>query len=117
MQRNTHRSERANAIIAEAIAKFVQRESTSQSLITVTRIEPSKDNKSLTVFFSVLPENQEAPALSFLNRHKHDLFEFIRKTTSLDFIPKMIFAPDLGEKNRQRMDQLVNEDPGLANDS
>ncbi|MDP3955933.1 MAG: ribosome-binding factor A [bacterium] len=111
---DNHRKERANAIIIQAASTFIGRESTNQSLITVTRGDYSKDSRSLTLFISVLPAEQEAPALSFLNRHKHDLFEFIKKTTSLDFIPKIVFIIDAGEKNRQRMDELVNEDKKLA---
>lgn len=116
MQRNPHRDDRVRSVIFEAAATYVGRESTNQSLITLTRIEPSKDGRRMTLFISVLPTTHENAAISFLNRHRHDLFEYIKKTTSLDFIPKIEFLIDDGEKNRQRIDTLVHEDEQLASD-
>ncbi|MDP3988955.1 MAG: ribosome-binding factor A [bacterium] len=113
MPKNEHRQNRVYTIIAQAASAFISYESTNQSLITLTRVAPAKDGRSLTLLIGVLPETQEAPALSFLNRHKHDLFEYIKRTTSLDFIPKIEFAIDSGEKNRQRIDELVADDEQL----
>jgi len=116
MPKSTHKHKRAMTIIAQAASAFISRESTNQSLITLTRATPSKDGRSLTLFIGVLPENHERAALSFLARHKHDLFEHIKKTTSIDFIPRIEFVIDAGEKNRQRIDELVAEDTRKSKD-
>ncbi len=76
-------------------------------MITVTRADVSPDLKNVIIFFSVLPERYEEPALHFARRSRTDFRTFIKDRASLRFLPNIDFQIDYGEKNRQRIDDLT----------
>jgi len=92
---------------AHHAADYFARESNRESLMTVTRAEVSPDLKNVTIFFSVLPEERELSALHFAKRSRTDFREYIKKHAALKFLPNIDFELDLGEKNRQRIDDLT----------
>lgn len=104
----TTRDERVREAIREAAAEFLVREAGPQSLITVTRVMLSGDNGTATVYLSVLPESAEEQALSFANRNRGELALFLKNRTRGIRTPHLEFVIDLGEKNRQRLDDLSN---------
>ena len=99
--------------VAEAIAhmagEYFARESNRQSLITITRADVSPDLKNATIFFSVLPEKFEESALNFAKRARSDFRTFLKEKLRMKFLPDIDFALDLGEKNRQRIDDLTRQ--------
>ena len=82
------------------------REANPQSLITVTRVDMGNDGKSANIFISVFPTTAESAAVAFANRHRGDFGDFYKKQRRGAYPPKVEFFIDLGEKNRQRMDEL-----------
>lgn len=101
-----HRDQRKEKILIEAAAKFISEEASRESLITVTRVLPSKDFETMDIFVTVLPEGFEVKAMSYLKRHRSSFKEFVRKTTVLRNIPFFEFKIDDGEKHRQRIDEI-----------
>ncbi len=86
---------------------YFAREANRDSLITVTRAEISEDLKYITVFFSVMPEKFERTALAFAKRSRSDFREYVKKHSTFQPIPTIDFEIDIGEKNRQRIDELT----------
>ncbi len=105
----TKRDERLTEILRDMGARFLQENASKSSLITVTRAELTKDAKRATIFFTVFPENFEKTALEFAKRKRSEFKEFIQDNSSLGFVPQMDFEIDSGEKNRQRIDSLLNK--------
>jgi ribosome-binding factor A len=103
------RSEQVNETLAHHAAQFFARESNHESLITVTRSDMSSDFKNVTVYISVLPESQEEKALAFAKRVRTDFREYLKQHTVMHPIPTVDFVLDLGEKNRQRVDELTRK--------
>lgn len=93
--------------IAHAAADFIARESNRQSLVTVTHAEVSPDLKEVTIFLSVLPESAEETVLNFAKRNRTDFRTYLKEKTRLHPLPYVDFEIDLGEKNRQRIDDLT----------
>ena len=93
--------------IAHHAGDFLAREISVKALITVTRAIMTDDLKQATIFLSVLPENMEAETMKFAKRSRSDLREYIKKHSALHPIPVVDFQLDLGEKNRQRIDDLT----------
>ena len=93
--------------IAHLAADFFARESNRESLITVTRADVSPDLKNVIIFLSVLPETYEDHVLHFARRSRTNFREFIKKHAAMRFLPNVDFEIDLGEKNRQRIDDLT----------
>lgn len=106
---NPHKHNRLASHIVEASAEFIQHESNGQSLITVTNVSLSEDNKRATVFVSVLPENKETAVLDFLKRRIGEMRNYIGKKANIGIIPFLDVKIDFGEKNRQRVDELTIE--------
>lgn len=103
------RIEQTNETIAHLAALFLARESNGQSLITVTRSDMSSDYKNVTVYLSILPESQAEKALAFAKRVRTDFRDFLKVKTVLHPVPTVDFVLDLGEKNRQRVDELTRK--------
>jgi len=103
----TQRNEKMANYIKELAAEFLERENNRTSLITVTSCTASPDLKRATIFITVLPDAQEKPALEFTKRKRPELREFLKKNLSIKTIPFIDIAIDLGEKNRQKIDELL----------
>ena len=103
----TNRNEKVANQIKELAAQFLERENDRTSLITLTAASCSPDLKRATIFITVLPESKEAAALSFVKRQLRGLREFLRKNMPMKVIPFLEVKIDLGEKNRQKIDELL----------
>ncbi len=93
--------------IKRIAAQFLQRESNHLSLITVTDVMVSKDNKQMTIFFTVLPETKEKAALDFVKRKRSEFRKYVKENSRMQRIPFFDFAIDTGEKNRQKIDEIA----------
>jgi ribosome-binding factor A len=103
----SERQEKMNELIRKHVATFIEKESTSQSLITVTRVDISPDFKNGTIFFTTLPEREEKTALLFLQRKRSDLRDYLKKHLKTRIIPFVDIVIDEGERNRQKIDALL----------
>jgi ribosome-binding factor A len=103
------RTDKVTRLIKELAANFLEREATNVSLITVTGCEISPDLKKATIYFTVLPENKERAALDFTKRMRGDFRDYLKKNLEMRSIPFIDFEIDKGEKNRQRIDELLRQ--------
>lgn len=101
------RNEKVAKRIKELGAEFLEKENNRTSLITVTAASVSGDLKRATLFFTVLPTTKEKAALGFIKRKRSELREFLKKNLPIKTIPFIEVAIDLGEKNRQKIDDLL----------
>jgi ribosome-binding factor A len=106
------RDGRMRDVIKDLAATFIQRESNGTSLITVTDVTLSDHGKQATIFFTVIPigkntgEDKEAAALDFMKRMRPEFREYVEEKSRLGRIPFFDFAIDIGEKNRQKIDEI-----------
>lgn len=103
------RKEKVENLIKELAAKFLSRESNRTSLVTITDCHASPDLKRATIFMTVLPAEKENNALDFAKRKRADFRDFLKKNMKSKLIPFIDFAIDAGEKNRQKIDELLRE--------
>ncbi|MFH1200720.1 MAG: ribosome-binding factor A [bacterium] len=101
------RNEKVANQIKELAATFLGRENNRTSLITVISASCSPDLKRATIFVTVLPANKEKDALNFIKRQLGELREFLKKNMPIKIIPFLEVAIDQGEKNRQKIDELL----------
>jgi ribosome-binding factor A len=95
--------------IAHHAADFFARAANRASLITVTHADISPNFKNITIFLSVLPEAQESPALAFAKRERSAFRDYLKEHSALHPVPTVDFEIDIGEKNRQRVDELTRK--------
>jgi ribosome-binding factor A len=103
------REEQLKEELMHLAGQFLAREAGLQSLITVTRSEMSPDMKFITIFISVFPESAEKAALDFCKRERSAFREYVLEKSALHFPPTIDFELDIGEKNRQRIDELTKK--------
>ncbi len=101
------RNEKVANSIKELSARFLARENNNTSLITVISATCSPDLKRATIFVTVLPVSKENAALGFLKRQRGELREYLKKNLPIKTIPFVDVAIDQGEKNRQKIDELL----------
>jgi len=104
------RDERIKEILRELAARFLLENGNGTSLLTVTSVVLSGRGKYATIFFTVFPAEFEKTAVEFAKRKRSEFKQYVRDNSKLGIIPQLDFAIDLGEKNRQRIDDLLNED-------
>ena len=122
-----NRNEKIKEILRDMGAKFLLLNGNTSSLLTVTRVELTNDEKRATIFFTVFPkstlggsgdrdeftrfsqEQMEKTALEFAKRKRAEFKEFVKDNSKLGRIPLLDFEIDTGEKNRQRIDSLLNQ--------
>jgi ribosome-binding factor A len=103
----TQRTDKVSNLVKELSAEYLARIDNKTSLITVTSCNVSPDLKHATLFITVLPEEKEAAALEFTRRQLHDLREILKKNMNTKAIPFLDIQIDQGEKNRQKIDELL----------
>jgi ribosome-binding factor A len=111
------RNDRISEILRDLGARFLQENSSGASLMTVTSVGLSSDGKHATIFFTVFSAAQdedskkqlEKTALEFAKRKRSEFKQFVKDNSRLGRIPLLDFEIDEGEKNRQKIDDLLNE--------
>ena len=106
----SQRNEKVANLIKELSASFLGRENNRTSLITVTSANVSPDLKRGTIFITVMPESSEHDALEFCKRKRSEFREFLKKNLTIKIIPFIDIAIDHGEKNRQKIDELLRNE-------
>lgn len=108
MNTSNFRDKKTAEVIREYASKFLLEESSGKSLITVTNIKISGDLKHATIYFTVYPADGEKSALDFCKRKRSEFKDYIKDNSGLARIPQIDFEIDLGEKNRQLIDNISN---------
>ena len=103
------RNERIAEILRDMGARFLSINGNGSSLMTVTSVKLTRDEKRATIFFTVFPENFQKTALEFAKRKRGQFKKFVKENAKLGKIPQVDFEIDLGEKNRQKIDSLLNK--------
>ena len=88
--------------------RFLVENSGKSSLLTATNINMSNDGKNAIIYFTAFPKEFEKTALLFAKRKRSDFKHFVRENSVIGRIPHIDFEIDLGEHNRQRIDELSN---------
>jgi len=109
MRKTSIKNERLKELLRLEAAKFLERESNRTSLITVTGITLSMRDKKATLLMTVYPEDREKDALSFAKRKRSEFRNYLLKEIRLGYAPTIEFEIDRGEKNRQKIEELLNK--------
>ena len=92
-------SQRATEIVAREAALFIQREASSDSLITVIHAQSVAHGDRIMVFVSVFPVEKARAALAFLERQREAFSNHLKKHAKLR-LPRIDFMLDNGELDR-----------------
>ncbi len=107
MSANRDRAE--EGVLLRLAARYIAKEANRNTLITPTRVSLSTSRTRAIVFVSVFPDSEADKAVEFLQRHRGSFFDFLKKESRLFPIPGISFEFDVGEQNRQRLDELSQD--------
>jgi ribosome-binding factor A len=107
MNNKEFRGEKISGHIRELAATYIEREGGPTSMITVTRVIMTPDNKKAKIMVTVLPREKEKAAYGFIKRNLGDLRKYVTKGLRINPIPFLDVEIDEGEKNRQKIDELL----------
>jgi ribosome-binding factor A len=103
------KDERIKDLYKRLASDFLSRNSNRTSLITVTNVDLSPDTKRVEIMISVLPVERERVALLFANRLRGEFSDYIKAHSRMRMLPQIHFSSDYGEKNRQRITELLTD--------
>lgn len=103
------KQEKIRFLLQKTASEFFARESNRSSLLTVTRVEMRDRDREAAIFFSIFPDSKEEQAFDFIRRKRSEFYEYLKEKTKLQYLPRIDFAIDEGEKNRRRIDELSRE--------
>jgi ribosome-binding factor A len=106
----TLRQEKVREELKHLAATFTEMEANRTSLITVTDCKVSEDLKYATVYLTVMPTDKEEDTLNFLKRKRSELRDYVKSKMRIHTIPFFEIEIDMGEKHRQKIDELLRED-------
>ena len=100
------RSQKLIKEVQKAAADFMQIESNGASLVTITGVRLSNDEKYATILFTVLPEEKQEAVLEFAKRMRSEFLQYVKSHTKIGRLPMFDFQIDLGELHRQKIDTI-----------
>lgn len=104
---NTSHHDRLLEEIKRYSALFLERESNRDALISITGAHLSDDEANAILYISVLPAEKEDSSLWFVKRNLGEMREYLMKNIRVRRIPYLDVMIDKGEKNRQKIDELL----------
>lgn len=102
----SRRLEKVNSLLRQLAASYLAKE-INGVLITVTRVETSKDLKSAKIFISIFPESKEKEVFKNLKGKVDELRKYIGSQIKMKFLPQLSFEIDKAEKSRQKIEEIL----------
>ncbi len=102
------RKKRLEALFRNLAGDFLKTHGVKTAVITVTGCDLRKDLGGAVVRVSIYPEIEEGEVLRKLEALSGRLRSFINSQTKMRTVPRFTFIADSGEKNRNRIDELLD---------
>jgi ribosome-binding factor A len=106
---NEKKDERLKELLRHTAAEFFAIESNYTSLLTVTDVRIGDRGTRATIYFTVFPSDKEKGALDFAKRKRAEFRSYFADHSRIQRLPFIDFEIDLGEKNRQKIDELSQQ--------
>lgn len=82
----------------------------SSGMLTITRVEASRDLRNAQVYFSFLnPEIDEEKIIAALVRRRKAIRYHLGSRLGIKYVPQLRFHLDLEAKRSARIDQIISE--------
>jgi ribosome-binding factor A len=105
----SRRQKRVSSLIKEELSRllidFIQ--DSSSGLITITRVEMSKDLKTAYVYLSLFGFEDNDKVIEFLEKRKGFLRKSVASRTELKYNPMLIFSLDRIYEYEDKIDKII----------
>lgn len=105
------RSQKLSPLIQQQLSQIIVRELEFpvNTLVTITKVKASQDNKYATVFISVIPDKFRGSALEILRKNNQNLRHLLGENLKTQFTPQLNFKIDEQELYATEIDKLLDE--------
>ena len=106
------RQKKVSSLIKEVLSQFIidtVQDSYESSLITITRIEITKDLKTAHVYLSLFGTEHKEQILDVLNERMGYFRKYIASHTNLKYNPMLIFSYDPILSYKEKIDTLLDQ--------
>lgn len=105
-----NRIDQLNPLVQQYISQIIEQEVDlpKDCLITVTKVETSKDIKYARVFVSIIPDNLRGSTLKRLEKFSGEIQRNLAKKMRTKFSPKLRFILDENEIYASEIDKLLD---------
>jgi ribosome-binding factor A len=105
----SRRQKRVSSLIKEELSRlFIDLiQDSSSGLITITRVEMSKDLKTAYVYLSLFGFEDDDKVIEFLERRKGFLRKSVASRTELKYNPMLIFSLDRIYEYEEKIDKII----------
>ncbi len=105
------RVQRVNQLIKKEFSQLILKEVNfpPDVLVTVTRVESSRNLIQAKVYISVMPENETANVLQILDNLIYDLQQQLNKRLKMRPIPRIIFMKEEKTQEAGRIEELLEK--------
>ncbi|MFA5021747.1 MAG: 30S ribosome-binding factor RbfA [Patescibacteria group bacterium] len=106
----SHRIFQVNELIRQELSKLflTELEFPSDCLVTILKVETSKDLRNAKVWFSVLPVKYTKKVSNKLNSNSGHLHFLLKKKLSMNPLPRLFFAFDDTEAKAADIESLLD---------
>jgi len=107
----SYRIQRINQLIKIQISQILLKEFDfpSQTLVTISRVETSKDLRDCKIFVSVLPEEDAFKIINLLNRKSHFFHKKFQKVLKTKIIPDFEFKKEEKISQADKIEKILEE--------
>ena len=108
---SSQRIKKINELVKRELGRIILKEVSfpKNILVTLTKIETSKDLRDCKVFISVLPEKDSPNVLKVLGKEIYHLQQILNQRLVMRPVPKIKFFEDKGLKKTQRIEKILDE--------
>lgn len=108
---SAHRIEKINQLLKEVVSDILFRnvDISRENLITISRVETSKDLKNSTIYLTVFPENKEGEVLGQIKKQVYEIQYSLNRTLRTKPVPKIRFEIDKLAKAEQRIFEAIEK--------
>lgn len=106
---NNRRQKRVSSLIKEELSRLLIEliQDSSSGLITITRLEMSKDLKTAYIFISLFGCREKEKILDLIEKRKGFLRKSIASKTKLKYNPLLNFSLDETPEYEKRIDKII----------
>jgi len=108
---SSHRIQKVNELIKQELGQLILKEINTPHgcLITITKVDTSKDLGQAKVMVSILPISEQEPIMRTLHKKAGFLQYELGKKMVIRKLPKLIFYSDLSQEKVSHIDTLIDK--------
>lgn len=106
-----NRIARINELLKEELSKIIIQEVDidSGTLITITKVDTSRDLRYATILISILPDIKSGSTLKILTKQIYKIQQLLNEKLSMKPVPRIKFVLDSGGKHYSELEKIIQK--------